>query len=115
MLARGLLPPLVALALALPLPAARAQAPGDLYVVALARVATIAQRPATPLPAAFRGNSLYWRVLKSEKSVSYQLCLGFFATRGEAEGARRQLARSFADARVIPVPVRERDDLSKAS
>jgi tetratricopeptide (TPR) repeat protein len=114
MFARGLLPPFVALAFALPLPAARAQAPADLYVVALARVATIAQRPATPLPAAFRGKSLYWRVLRSEKSVSYQLCLGFFGTRAEAEGARRQLARSFADARVIPVPARERDDLSRA-
>jgi tetratricopeptide (TPR) repeat protein len=113
MLARGLLAPLVALALALPPSATRAQAPSELYVVALARVATIAQRPATPLPAAFRGRSLYWRVLRSEKSVSYQLCLGFFGTRGEAEQARRQLAGSFADARVIPVPARERDSLSK--
>jgi tetratricopeptide (TPR) repeat protein len=119
MILRGLLPALVALALLLPFPAAQAQvqsaAGPDLYVVVLATVPTMAQRPATPLPVAFRGRSLYWRVLMSADAVSYQLCLGFFEMRQDAEQASLRLAPSFSGARAIQVNSRERDNLEKAT
>jgi hypothetical protein len=106
----------VVLALMLSFPAvdARAQSPAatELYVVALATAATMST--ATALPEAFRGNSLYWRVLKSENAVNYQLCLGFFDTRGDAERARQQLATSFREARVFSVSSAERENLLKA-
>jgi TolA-binding protein len=86
-----------------------------LHVVALATVPSVAQRPATEIPKALRGNPLYWRVLRSANAVSYQLCLGFFQTRDEAERARRQLAASFPDARVIQVSAQERENLNKAT
>jgi len=110
--------PLVALALLLPLQAiqAQAQAPAeqDLYAVALVTVSSIAERPATPVPDAFRGKSLYWRVLISANTTSYQLSLGFFETRKDAEEARRQLAARFPEARAIQVNSRERDNLENA-
>jgi len=115
---RTVLPTLVGLALALPLAAieTRAQAPAaaELHVVVLATVPTMAERPTTPVPAAFRGSSLYWRVLKSGNTVSYQLCLGFFEARNDAEQARKQLAASFREARVIQVDAQERDNLEEA-
>jgi TolA-binding protein len=86
-----------------------------LHVVALATVPSVAQRPATEIPKALRGNPLYWRVLRSANAVSYQLCLGFFQTRDEAERARRQLAASFPEARVIQVSAQERENLNKAT
>jgi TolA-binding protein len=86
-----------------------------LHVVALATVPSVAQRPATEIPKALRGNPLYWRVLRSADAVSYQLCLGFFQTRDEAERARRQLAASFPEARVIQVSAQERENLNKAT
>lgn len=97
--------------------AAFAQSPPapTLHVVALATVPNVAQRPATPLPQSLRGNPLYWRVLRSASAVSYQLCLGFFQTRDEAERARRQLAAGFPEARVIQVSAQERDNLQKAT
>ena len=93
---------------------ARAQAP-QLYVVALATVKNVADRPSTPIPAALRGNTLYWRVLRSGSAVSYQLCMGFFGTQRDAESARRQLAASFRGASVVQVSPQERDNLQKAS
>ena len=118
MIPRTVLPTLVGLALALPLAAieTRAQAPAaaELHVVVLATVPTMAERPTTPVPAAFRGSSLYWRVLKSGNTVSYQLCLGFFEARNDAEQARKQLAASFREARVIQVDAQERDNLEEA-
>ena len=101
-------------ALALLVQEARAQAP-QLYVVALATVKNTAERPTTPIPAALRGNTLYWRVLRSGSAVSYQLCLGFFGTQRDAESARRQLAASFRGASVIQVSPQERDNLQKAA
>ncbi len=97
--------------------AAFAQSPPapTLHVVALATVPSVAQRPATPLPQALRGNPLYWRVLRSANAVTYQLCLGFFQTRDEAERARRQLAASFPEARVIEVSAQDRENLQKAT
>jgi len=119
MIPRAVLPTLVGLVLALSLAAieARAQAPAaaELHVVVLETVPTTAQRPTTPVPAAFRGNSLYWRVLKSGNTVAYQLCLGFFETRNDAERAREQLAASFREARVIQVNPEERENLQKAA
>ncbi len=110
--------PLVAFALLLPLQAiqAQAQAPAgqDLYAVALVTVPSIAQRPATPVPDAFRAKSLYWRVLISANTTSYQLSLGFFETHKDAEEARRQLAARFPEARAIQVNSRERDNLENA-
>ena len=93
---------------------ARAQsfAAPNLHVVVLATLPTM-QRPATPLPAAYRARSLYWRIFKSEKTTSYQLCLGFFERRDDAERARRDLAASFSEARVIEVDAQEREDLQK--
>src|SRR5882762_4091568 len=115
MILRGFLTGLVALAPMLSLPAARAQPQAaDLYVVALATVANVAQQPATPLPQSLRSQSLYWRVLISGDTVRYQLCLGFFDTRAGAERARQLLAASFREARVIPVNRAERDNLAKA-
>jgi tetratricopeptide (TPR) repeat protein len=87
----------------------------QLYVVALATVSNVADRPTTPIPAALRGNTLYWRVLRSGSAVSYQLCMGFFGTQRDAESARQQLAASFREARVIQVNAQERDNLEKAS
>src|SRR5882762_1129889 len=110
--------PLVALALLLPLQAiqAQAQAPAgqDLYAIALVTVPSIAKRPVAPVPAAFRGKSLYWRVLISANTTRYQLSLGFFETRKDAEEARRQLAARFPEARAIQVNSRERDNLENA-
>jgi tetratricopeptide (TPR) repeat protein len=116
MLLRGLLPLLVALALGLPSLTARAQAPGasEVFVVVLATAATPTDNLAKPLPAAYRGNQLYWRLLMSGNSTTYQLCLGFFGQRSEAERARRELTKSFAGARVIPVSARERDNVLRA-
>ena len=93
---------------------AQAAAP-QLYVVALATVKNVADRPATPIPAALRGNALYWRVLRSGTTTSYQLCMGFFGTQRDAESARQQLAPSFREARVLQVSPQERDNLEKAS
>lgn len=105
-----------AVALVVALSAAQAQAPAPpLHVVVLATVPSVAQQPAAALPQALRGNSLYWRVLRSPGAVSYQLCLGFFQTRDGAEAAKRQLAASFPDARVIQVDPQERANLQKAT
>jgi tetratricopeptide (TPR) repeat protein len=105
-----------AVALVLALTAAHAQAPAapTLHVVALATLPA-AKPPATQLPESLRGNPLYWRVLRSPNAVSYQLCLGFFRTVGEAERARRQLAARFPEARVIQVNAQERENLQKAT
>jgi hypothetical protein len=107
----------VALALMLSFPAidARAQSStADLYVVVLATVANTFQRPATPLPEGLRDKSVYWRRVKSGDAVSYQLGLGFFDTRSDAERARQQLAVSFREARVFSVSPAERDNVLKA-
>ena len=80
----------------------------------LAAPAKTAKPPAASLPEALRSKSLYWRLLKSGDTVSYQLCLGFFDSRGDAETARRQLAATFREAHVIPVNRLERDNLAKA-
>jgi tetratricopeptide (TPR) repeat protein len=93
---------------------AQAAAP-QAYVVALATVKNVADRPTTPIPPALRGNTLYWRVLRSGSAVSYQLCMGFFGTQRDAESARQQLAAGFREARVIQVAPQERDNLEKAS
>ncbi|HTQ74070.1 MAG TPA: hypothetical protein VMI74_07270 [Burkholderiales bacterium] len=94
---------------------ARAQSPPpELYVIALATVATMSQQPIPSLPEALRGNSLYWRVLRSANTVNYQLCLGFFDARSDAERARQQLATNFREARVFSVNPVERDNLLKA-
>jgi TolA-binding protein len=107
----------LALALTLFASTARAQAPAPpaLHVVALATVPAVSQQPATPLPKALRGSPLYWRVLRSANAVTYQLCLGFFESSDEAERARRQLAGSFPEARVIQVNAQERENLEKAT
>src|SRR5262245_45156696 len=94
---------------------ARAQsaAAPNLHVVVLATLPTM-QRPSTPLPAAYRARSLYWRIFKSEKTTSYQLCLGFFERRDDAERARRGLAASFREASGVEVDAQEREDLQKS-
>jgi tetratricopeptide (TPR) repeat protein len=116
MLSRRFLPLLVALALGFTCLSARAQTPGapQLFVVVLATAARPNDKLAKPLPAAFRGNRLYWRLLMSAQGTTYQLCLGFFGQRNDAERARRELARNFANARVIPVSSRERDNVLRA-
>ncbi len=116
MIPRGLLPLLVALVLALAPFAARSQTSGarELFVVVLGTAATTTQQLPAPLPAALRGNQLYWRALRSGQSITYQLCLGFFDTRSEADEARRELVKSYADARVISVSPRERDNVLRA-
>lgn len=114
---RAALAALAAFALALPMgreALAQAAAP-QVYVVALATVSNVADRSTTPIPPALRGNTLYWRVLKSGSAVSYQLCMGFFGTQRDAESARQQLAAGFREARVIQVAPQERDNLEKAS
>ena len=108
---------LISLALMLSFPASDslAQSPAaNLYVVALATVANTAQRPATPLPEGFRDKSVYWRRVKSGDAVSYQLALGFFDTRSDAERAQQQLAASFREARVFSVSLAERENVLKA-
>jgi tetratricopeptide (TPR) repeat protein len=119
MIPRAVFTTLLGLVLALPLAAieARAQAPAtaELHVVVLATVPTMAERPAAPIPAALRNHSLYWRVLKSGDAVAYELCLGFFETRNDAERAREQLAAGFREARVIQVNPQERENLQKAA
>jgi hypothetical protein len=117
MVRRGPFAGFVALAVLLSFPAidARAQSPAaDFYVVVLATAANTAQRPATPLPESLRGKSVYWRRVKSGDAVSYQLCLGFFDIRSDAERARQQLAGKFREARVISVRPVERENVVKA-
>ena len=116
MIPRGLLVPLVALALVIAPLAARAQTSSkrELFVVVLGTATTTTQELPVPLPAALRGHPLYWRALGSGDSVTYQLCLGFFDARSEAEEARRELVKSYADARVIAVSPRERDNVLRA-
>ena len=106
---------IVALVLALsPAIDARAQPRAEqIYVVVLMTAATTAA-PAVRLPDALRGNSLFWRRLKSADAVSYQLCLGFFDTPSDAARARQQLAASFGQARVLSVNPVERENLLKA-
>ena len=114
---RAALAALAALALALPAgreALAQAAVP-QVYVVALVTVKNVADRPKTPIPPALRGNTLYWRVLRSGSAVSYQLCMGFFGTSRDAESARQQLAAGFREARVIQVATQERDNFEKAS
>src|SRR5215470_675094 len=119
MIPRVTLPALAPLALALALNAAEAiaqpKSAPPLHVVALATVQSTSARPTTPLPQGLRGHVMYWRVLKSAGAVSYQLCLGFFQTRDEAERARRQLLGGFPEARVIQVDAQERENLQKAA
>jgi len=106
----------VALAPMLSLPAidARAQSPApDILAVVLTTAANTSQRPAA-LPESLRDKSLYWRRVKSGDAVSYQLCLGFFDTRGDAERARQQLAPGFPEARVISVSPRESENVLQA-
>jgi hypothetical protein len=107
----------VALAFMLSFPAidARAQSPAaDLYVVVLTTVANTAQRPATPLPEGLRDKSVYWRRVKLGDAVSYQLALGFFVARSDAERAQQQLAARFREARVYSVSLAERENVLKA-
>jgi len=107
----------VALAFMLTFPAvdARAQSPAaDLYVVVLTTVANTAERPATPLPEGFRDKSVYWRRVKLGDAVNYQLCLGFFYARSDAERARQELTASFREARVFSVSPAERENVLKA-
>jgi OmpA-OmpF porin, OOP family len=107
----------VALALVLSFPAidARAQSAGaDLYVVMLATASNTTLGPSASIPEALRGKSLYWRQVRSGNAVSYQLCLGFFETRSDAEGARQQLAARFREARVLSVSPKEPENLLKA-
>src|SRR3974390_2801350 len=87
----------------------------ELYAVVLATVPSPTERPAVVLPSALRGKSLYLRVLRSGGAVSYQLALGFFDKRDDAEKARQQLATSFRDSRVVQVNPQERDNLEKAA
>jgi tetratricopeptide (TPR) repeat protein len=117
MILRAVFSVLAGLALSLAAAGARAQSPASptLHVVVLATVPAVTAQSATALPRALRANSLYWRVLRSAGAVSYQLCLGFFQTRDEAERARRQLVGSYPDARVIQVGAQERDNLRKAA
>ncbi len=106
----------VALALLLPGPGAQAQpaAAPELYAVVLVSAPSTAQRPAVALPASLRGKSVYWRQLRTGGTTSFQLSVGFFETRAEAERARKLLAASFRDARVISVTRVERDNVLKA-
>ena len=115
MVGRALLAGIFTLVFVLSLPAARAQAPAtEVHVVVLATAANTTQRPATRLPEDLRDKSVYWRRVKSGDAVSYQLCLGFFDTRSDAERARRQLGATFRDARVISVSPTERANVLKA-
>jgi len=118
MIPHAVLAALAGLALALALSGgagAQPVAAPPLHVVVLATVPDVSKRPTAPIPEALRGNPLYWRVLRSGGAVSYQLCLGFFRTRDEAERARRQLAGNFREARVIEVGPQERENLQKAT
>jgi TolA-binding protein len=110
---RAALAVVAVLALAMAM-AREVRAQSELYSVALATVASPGDRPALVLPNALRGKSLYLRVLRSGSDVSYQLALGFFDTRDDAERARRELAANFRDSRVIQVSAQERDNLEKA-
>lgn len=107
----------VALALTLSFPAieAHAQSPApDLLAVALTTAANTSQRPSAALPEGLRDKSLYWRRLKSGDATRYQLCLGFFDTRSDAERAKQQLAPSFPEAHVISVSRRESKNVLQA-
>jgi hypothetical protein len=114
---------LLVLALTLSFPAidARAQSPADLpaapehlLAVVLITAVNTSQRPSATLPESLRDKSLYWRRMRSGDAVSYQLCLGFFDTRNDAERARQQLAPSFPEARVISVSPRESEKVLRA-
>ena len=113
---RAMLTALAGLALSLCAADALAQAnAAGPYVVVIATVAKVADRPATPIPETLRSRPLYWRVLKSANETSYQLCMGFFDRRADAEQARQQLATRFREARVIQVQSKERNDFETAT
>jgi hypothetical protein len=59
------------------------------------------------LPASFQGYHLYVTPESATDGGRYQLRLGFFANRGEAEIARQDLARRFPQARVVEVSAQE--------
>ena len=115
MVGRSLFVGIFAFTLVLSVPAARAQSPAaSPHVVVLVTAANTARQPPAALPEGLRGKSFFWRRLKSGDTVSYQLCLGFFDTRKDAERAREQLSASFRDARVIAVSPAERENVLKA-
>ena len=86
----------------------------NLLVVVLTTAENTSQRPSATVPESLRDKSLYWRRLKSGDAVSYQLSLGFFGTRSDAERARQQLAPGFPEARVISVSPRESANVLQA-
>ncbi len=114
---RRLLPQLAALALVLPLgvDAARAQAraAGKTNVVVLDTTRTRGAASSAALPPEIRSRTLYWRQIRSRNGPRYELCLGFFDTRAEAERARARAAARYPRARVIAVSMRERDSVLK--
>lgn len=59
------------------------------------------------LPARFQGYHLYATPEPATDGGRYQLRLGFFANRQEAEAARQELARRFPQARVVEVSAQE--------
>ena len=98
---RGVLLPLACIALCTTQARAQAPAAQELFSIVLSTAANTTQRPAVALPAPLKGNAVYWRALRSGNAVSYQLCLGFFATRNQADQARQQLAARYRSAQVI--------------
>jgi tetratricopeptide (TPR) repeat protein len=59
------------------------------------------------LPASYQGYHLYVTPESAADTGRYQLRLGFFANRREAENARQELARRFPQARVVEVSAQE--------
>ncbi len=59
------------------------------------------------LPARYQGYHLYATPEPATAGERYQLRLGFFANRQEAEAARQELARRFPQARVVEVSAQE--------
>ena len=60
------------------------------------------------LPARYQGYHLYATPESATDTGRYQLRLGFFANRQEADAARQELARRFPQARVVEVSAQER-------
>ncbi len=86
----------------------------EIHVVVLVTETSASQRSLASMPEGLRDKLLYWRRVKSKETASYQLSLGFFDRRDDAERASTQLAATFPGARVIAISPVERDDVFRA-
>lgn len=85
------------------------------YAVTLESSSAADIKPSKPLPKAFEDFRLYRTSLIRDGKKIYAVRIGFFATEAKAEAARKQLAVTFPNAKVVEIGARERDEVLAAS